>query len=288
MWVLFSFLTAGFETAKDVVSKKAVGDVPVIVSAFGLQFFALLIAGPLVLLTGIPQVHSGFWPAALATIAISSLWPILYMKALQLSPLSVAMPMLAFNPLFTALLSYFFDGTLPSISGWIGILLIGLGLYVLRLDSSVLKRGILSPLLSLRREPGALAMLGLALVWAIGAHNSKVLLVNSSPFFAAFTERVLASLALLVLSLWKVDHPFKQFRLHLKNLVKLGTLEGLVVSAQFMALSTGYTPYVFTIKRSNIMLSTITSKLFFGESMNVTKVVGVGLMFVGVVMLIIS
>ncbi len=172
MWPLFAFTTAFLETAKDVVGKQGAQKTNEYMTAFAMQFFEAILLSGVLLFVGIPIIQPMFWVVLLGFCITIPSASILYMRAIKLSPLSISIPMLAFNPIITAFLAVFFDHRFPSPLGWAGIGLVCIGLYCLRLTKDVIKKGLWYPLLRILDEPGAVAMLGVSLIWAVGAHLS--------------------------------------------------------------------------------------------------------------------
>ncbi len=291
MWVLFSFITAALETVRDVLGKKSTQKTDEYLTSFGIQFFGLLVIIPALLLVGIPAVKPAFWWAAVAGLVTVPLGNILYMKAVKSADLSLVVPILAFNPFFTAIIAAIFTKTFPSTLGWLGILVVGVGLYSLRLSKDSLANGIWSPLLNIKSDSSAMAMLGVALVWSIGANLAKVLVMNSSALFAAFIGASSSSLVLLLIVIFRAKFKFgsvlNSIRANLLNLSALGVGVGLSNLAMYTALSQGFTPYVIAIKRTNIVFSSVAGKIFFKETLSKNKILGIVLMFVGLVFIII-
>lgn len=278
---------AFFETGKDVIGKKATHKTDEYITAYALQLFAAITLLPFVIISGIPPLKPDFWIAMVGlgfTIPFSAL---LYMKALKLSPLTLAIPMLAFNPIFTAVNAIIFDKKFPTPMGWIGILLVCVGLYIVRLSREVLKSGLFAPILSVAHEPGAKAMLGVALIWSIGAHLSKLAVISSGPLFAVWAGALLGTFILWITTLRNNTLLATSIYNHLRYLGPLGVIEAFSNLAMYTAFSTGLTAYVISIKRSNIVWSSLMGKLIFRESLNRNKILGISLMFVGIVMIII-
>lgn len=290
MWILYSFLTAGFETVRDVLGKRSSQKTDEYLTAFGAQFFGMLLLLPVMLLVGIPEIKPMFWWAAVGGAITIPLGNILYMRAVKLSPISLVVPMLAFNPFFTAVLSFFSEGYLPGPLGWVGIVLVGAGLYSLRLTKKILSQGWLAPFKKIKDEPGMMAMLGVALVWSAGANISKIIVSSSSPIFAAFVGLLIGSSMLLVVvvlrSKFKLEPIFKSIRDNFLNLSSLGAGVGLSNLAMCMALSQGFTPYVISIKRTNMIFSSIAGRIFFKEKLSKNKVLGILLMFLGLILIV--
>src|SRR3989344_3394851 len=106
MWIILSLIAAFSETAKDVFGKASVIKTDEYTSAFNLYVFTFVISFFLLFIYGIPQLKTIFWFGTFAFLFITPAWTLLYMKALKLSPLSTTLPMMAFNPIFTALLAF--------------------------------------------------------------------------------------------------------------------------------------------------------------------------------------
>ncbi|MFC1627158.1 EamA family transporter [Patescibacteria group bacterium] len=286
MWIFYSFLTSFLETAKDVIGKTSSQKTDEYVSAFFFQFFALLFLLPLVISSGIPQLKTGFWASLSIGIILNTTWNILYMKAVKLSPLSVSIPMLAFNPIFTALLSIYFDNKLPSLIGWIGIILVSIGIYFQRLNKATLKKGILHPFKEIKDEPGSLAMLGVALIWSLGAHITKLNVVTSSTTFSAFARTLIPVIILFFITKKKSKFNFKSIKPHLLHLAPLGIVNGISKVTLGKALSLGYTPYVMPVKRTSIVWSSIAGKVLFKEEIKPIKIISLTLIMVGIIFII--
>jgi|SRR3989344_8123916 len=287
MWVVFALLTSLSESVKDVLGKSSTTKTNVIITAFSVQFFGLLLLIPLVLLTGIPELKPSYWVAVLVGVFFIPAANILYMRAIKLAPLSVSVPMLSFNPIFTAFFSLIFDKRLPEAFGWLGIVCVCTGLYLSRLESNTTGRGLLYPILSVIHEPGPLSMLGVAFIWSIGAHVSKMVTTGSSPVFGAMSYGIVGSGTLAILGIASGKFDVKMIRTHIKQLSILGLFNGVSEIAMNSALAIGFTPYVISIKRTNILWSSLLGRFLYKDRFNSYKLFGLLLMFLGVVLIII-
>lgn len=287
MWILYSFISAFSETSKDVIGKKSSEKTNEYITSFSLHFFAAIIFIPLIMWFGIPELSASYWIATLGILITIPTWSILYMRAIKLSPLSISVPMLAFNPVLTALISIALNKDLPSTLGWCGIVLVTIGLYLLRFDVKKLSEGIFYPFKSIRNEPGTLAMLGVALIWSIGAHLTKFGVTSSSALFFAFTQAATAAIILYIIARIKsTSNITSTVKAHFKNLFSLGALNAIGDLAMTTALATGITPYVISLKRTNILWSSLMGKLLFKDELNIIKASGLIIMLGGVIMII--
>lgn len=135
-WV-FLALIAGFSTASvDALSKKAFDQddeykLSWVRLAYSLPFFLLILA-----FVKIPKPDNIFFLAILVQLPLEIIATVLYMKAIKYSPLSLSVPFLSFTPIFLLLTSYILLGEIPGKLGFIGIILVCLGGYLLNFSSS--------------------------------------------------------------------------------------------------------------------------------------------------------
>lgn len=286
MWIIFAFFSALLESFKDVTGKTSATRTNEYTTAFAMKSMGLLVLLPVVLFVGLAPIRPQFWIAFVTAMFTMSSGVFLYMRAVRLSPLSVSIPLLSFNPVFTALLSYVFFHEVPDLPGWMGILLVSAGLYMMRLARSDLWRGLLRPVVSIKDEPGAVAMLGVAFIWSIGAYVAKALVVASSPLTAAFFLSLAGSIGLFVFGAATRRLHFADIRKHLRLFIPMGVADSLSELFIALALTTGIVPYVMPIKRTNIALSSVAGSIFFGEHLGRAKRVGMVTVLVGIFFII--
>ena len=133
IWLVFAFLTAFFESMKDVFSKKSLKDVDEYIVALALRLFSLPFLLPLLFFVEMPDLGEKFWVTLFVAGALNVLATILYMKAIKHSDLSVAVPMITFTPLFLLATSPLIVGEFPNFIGFVGVILIVLGSYTLNI-----------------------------------------------------------------------------------------------------------------------------------------------------------
>ncbi len=290
MWILYSFTTAAFETAKDVVGKKASTKSNEYVTAFSLQLFAWLALLPFVLYSGIPELKFSYYLSLIAVAIFIPLWSILYMKAVKVSPLSLVVPVLALNPVFTMMIGFFVERKELSILGATGVVFVAAGLYLLRLQFGTIKKisDMWFPVTQLFKEPGTRYMLGVALIWSVGAYTNKLGIVGSSPLFFSFSLTFIGSIVLFLIAQFRGAFSLLQIRRDIKQLSLLGVLNGLSELFLMMAIATGAVPYVISLKRSSILFSLVTGRFVCQEKIHFEKIVGVTILFIGVLLIILG
>lgn len=283
LWLALSLLSALAQSSRDLLSKSGLRDLDEYVLAFSRNFFSLPILLPFLFLTGIPELGVTFWLVTLVNAVLFSVASVLYMRAIKLSPLSLTVPMLAFTPLFLLLTSPLIVGEFPSYWGLGGILLIVSGTYVLSIKD--VKKGYLAPFKALGEEKGALVMLGVAVLFSLGANFFKVGLQQSDPLFF-LTMFYLLSSGLTFLLTWFNPKTFNMGRdFDFKVLLGVGFFNAVMEIFVATAMQMSIVPYVISIKRTTILFSTIYGYLFFKEKRIKERLTGALTMFFGILII---
>ena len=283
MWIIFSLVAALSETAKDTFGKTSVIKTDEYTSAMCLHITTLFISTILVIFTGIPKIISIFWVGSLAFLFITPLWTLLYMRALKISPLSITLPMMAFNPIFTALLAFVFKGEIPDLSGWIGILSISIGIYFVNANNTKML-DFSTNIKNIFQDKGAMAMLGVAFLWSLGAHFSKMRVDGSSALFSTFTGGLIGVLTTFIIAIFRKQKiSLSNTKSSYKHLLPMSVFYYIATISSSIALSTGSAAYVFSIKRGSILFSAFTGKLIFNEVFSLWKYIGLFMIGVGII-----
>lgn len=284
IWVVLSILTAGFESAKDVLGKQALRRADSFLVAWAWRLFALPFLLPLLLLIEAPSLGPAFWRALVADGVLNVISSILYMQALKDSELSIAVPMISFTPLFLLLTSPLLLGEVPSAVGCSGVVLIVAGSYLMKAGER--KRGLLAPFSSLLNDRGPRLMLLVALIWSVTANIDKIGVQNSSPLFWAAAVNTFIALVMtpLMILRWR-----RTGGLGGKvGLVALGGVGGLTAICQMLAISMTQVPYVIAIKRTSVGLAVLWGHFLFGEKGLRERLTGAMTMLAGVLLIILS
>jgi uncharacterized membrane protein len=279
-WFIFAFLTAIFESTKDIASKKALLHSNSFVVAWSWMVFPPFFVAPLLLFTGFPEVDSQFWIAAVAIGLCNTLSFNLYMKAIMSSDLSMTVPMIAFTPLFLLVTSPIIVGEFPDAMGLIGVLLIVLGSYVLNIGER--HNGFAAPYKALLRQQGPRLMLGVAFIWSIAANIDKVGVLHSSPLAWILVADTVTALFMTPLVLWQVGKVSEVGR-GFRYLIVIGLLSTLVSLSQMTAITMTLVAYVIAVKRTSVIMSVLSGALIFKEQGLRERLLGVVIMIAGVV-----
>jgi uncharacterized membrane protein len=241
-------------------------------------------SGPLF---GIQALHPAPLPAFLIYLVVDVslitivMW--LYFRALQISPLSLCVPFLAFTPVFLIPTGFVLLGELPSPLKSLGVILIVVGSLVMHRRLFAL--GWTAPIKAVIREKGSRYMLLVSFIFSITNPLDKKLVVMSD----VFTEAVAYGLG-LCLSFFLLGRMQKaDFGAAIQRNVKWVALAGLsdAVSLLFQLASYSYLAVVITvsIKRAGIVLAVIAGWLFFREREITDKLIATAVMFCGVLIL---
>ena len=200
MWLPLILVTAFFISLQDVFGKKIIDRVDPCVVAWGWFFFSLPLLAVCLIFDGIPPLGPLFWRSVAISTVLLTFASIFYFKAIKYSDLSIAVPMLAFTPLFLLVTSPIILGEFPDLLGVVGILLIVAGSYVLHLKEY--RKNLWEPFECLIREKGVRYMLMVEIFFSISGNLDKVGVVHSSAFMWLFTLNFMLSITLGV-TMWR-------------------------------------------------------------------------------------
>jgi uncharacterized membrane protein len=282
-WIAYSFLTALFESLKDVLGKKSLEKCNEYIVAWSLRIFAFPFILPLLVFTKETVLGNRFWPALLAGGTLNIVTTILYMKAIKTSDLSVTVPMVTFTPLFLLLTSPFIVGEFPSLKGVFGILLIVAGSYLLHLKEK--KKGLLAPFKAIVKEKGPRLMLTVAFIWSITSNIDKVGIQNSSIVHWAIAMHIFSIFAMIPVVLVTSCSSISQVWKRQKVLFPMGFVNALKYIFQMAAIQLTLVAYVISIKRTSAILSVVLGFLIFKEKGFRERLTGSVIMIFGVLLI---
>lgn len=283
-WVLLSFLTAFFESAKDALGKWRLRQSDEYLVAWAWRFFALPFLLPWLFVTGVPALGKGFWWVLLVSGVLNVVAAVLYMRAIKVSDLSLTAPMVAFTPLFLLLTSPLMVGEFPGPAGALGVGLIVAGSYLLRVRES--SRGWFAPFRALMGDRGPRTMLLVALIWSVTANLDKIGLKNSSPLFWAVAINAFIALALSPVVAFRLRGWERPSWSNAFGLAAIGAAGGLGTICQMLAISVALVPEVIALKRTSTILSVFWGHGLFGEKGLRDRLLGASVMFAGVLLIV--
>lgn len=263
-WFALSLGAAFFMATNSAFMKRFFSDL----SAWEMSLIPYFYAIPLMVLAmpfiAIPAIGPRFLPSLAWVLPVLMISITLHYRAIRMSPLSLTLPFLSFTPVFVLFTGGFILDETLSVPGVAGMLLVVVGGYVLNLDAA--RYGFIGPIRAIWKEPGSGLMLIVAFLFGLTSVGGKVMILDSSPMFAALSVFILYGLLLTLILIWTG-------RASLKSLTQrplLGTAAGLIVFAEIichnLAMSMTAAAYMITIKRTTGIFSVLYGWILFNES----------------------
>ena len=281
----FALLAALSESLKDLLSKQGVRSVSPQLAALAAGATPIPILLSIVLFTdSVPLLGPRYGWALLIGGTLNILALFQFMRALQSSDLSLAIPFVSFTPLFLLITSPFLVGDIPTTQDIVGIFCIVGGAYVLHIQS--IHHGFLAPLFAIFREPGPRRMLSVAFIYSLTSNFDKIGVQNSSPLFWSLSISSVMTIGFVFLLRFlpaqnmAAPHP-TTFRI----LLLVGLFQTIGLLVHNTALSLGPVPSVIAIKRSSILFAVMWGWMFLKEKYVGERLIGAVLMMIGVVVL---
>ncbi len=231
----------------------------------------------------VPPLDSIFFSAFLISLPINGIGFFLHLRAIQVSPLSLTLPFLAFTPVFMILTGALVLDEMPNALGISGICIICAGGYILNLAPG--RHSALAPLKAILREKGSWLMLIVAFVYSLGAVFGKKAIVHSSPLFFAITFFTTLNIVLLVL--FRVCGKIKWQTFVARR--QKGIIAGLLFFAHILlhafAISLTKAAYMISVKRLSVIIGLIYGGVIFKEKNLAVRTIGTLLMVAGAVVI---
>lgn len=212
---------------------------------------------------------------------------ILIVKAGEYSPLSLTIPFLAITPIPAIAIEFFTLGNLPTLYGFIGILLVAVGGYVLNASES--KKGILEPIKAIAREKGSMLAILAAIIFAVGGTLTKYAVQesNETAFITMWTVTNLAVATPLVLICSKCKKQIKETfkKGNLLKISAMGTFFALAFITFSIATLGANAAYIIALKRTAGLFGVLMGWLIFKEVKITERLAGAVVMVAGVVLI---
>ncbi len=231
----------------------------------------------------IPHIPTEFLPVVCILLILELVATLLYMKGVEVSPLSLSIPFLSFTPVFIVFTGYVLLGEKVSITGLIGILLIVAGSYLINLPEA--KKGILAPIKAIKKEKGSLYLLEVAIIYSVtSVLGKKGLLLTDPVLFVSFYFSIFGIFATLSIKLlYKIS--LKELFTNLKGCFLVGGTQTIMFFCHMFALEHLETAYMIAFKRTSILFAVILGYIMFKEKHLLIRLSSVILMLTGIIIL---
>ena len=283
-WFIYAFVCAISLATADALSKKALDDDsdPYIVAwvrtGYATPFIAVII-----LFIDIPTLDGVFYIAMFLSIPLDIIALLLYMKAIKVSPLSLTLPFLSLTPVFLIGTSYVILGEKPDKSGFIGIILVVIGAYLLNVHT--ISRGVFEPFKAIAKEQGSVLMIVVAFVFSIGVCFGKIAVQHSNPAFFSVIYIFLLSLFLFIVVSFKSKHFLSKSISRPVPFVFIGMLIAIMIITHLKAISLIEVSYMVSVKRLSILFGVLYGVMFFKETNIKERFLGATVMVSGIIMI---
>ncbi len=282
-WTLAALLTALATASQDAWIKRQFSHAgPYEMLAYPLAYSLppFCLAAPFVAVPALDHVFVLFF---LASIPVNGLGFLLHVRAIQVSPLSLTLPYLAFTPLFMLLTGFVVLAEIPNLWGLAGVMVIVAGGYVLNIDPRVYSP--LEPLRAFRREPGSRIMLLVACVYSLGGVVGKKAIVHSSVMFFTVSFFICLAVVMLATLHWSGRVDLRRLAAMPAKGSVAGGLLFLHAVCHGWAISMTKAVYMISIKRFSILIGVIYGGLFFKERHLKFRLIGTAMMIAGAVLI---
>ena len=284
-WMYLALLAAISESLKDLFSKQGLGRVSPQLAALAACATPIPILLTMVLFTdSVPLLGPRYGWALLMGGTLNILAMFQFMRALQASDMSLAVPFVSFTPIFLLITSPLMVGDVPTTQDFVGIMCIVAGAYVLHIQS--VHQGLLAPVLAVFREPGPRRMLSVAFIYSLTSNFDKIGVQNSSPLFWSLSIAGVMTLGFVLLLRFLPQQSLAApHRSTLGILLLIGLFQAIGLLVHNTALSLGPVPSVIAVKRSSILFAVIWGFVFLRERHVGERLTGAILMILGIIIM---
>src|SRR3989344_2582462 len=285
IWVILPIAAGFFDSVFYSVLKKLSGiDIYAKIALLNIITVPFLALG--FIFFNIPKIASMFYLVIFINIIIFFIAQMLMIKSLEVSNLSISIPMLSFTPVFLLLTSYLMLNEFPSLAGLFGVLLVVLGSYVLNIHGE--KHGYLDPVKSIFKNKGIFYMVIVAFLYSLCANLGKIGVNLSNPAYYMFMFYLIYSMLLFVIFYKKVKSNITILGKNLNYFV----FGGFSTAASEILIGIAYkysiVPYIISLKRTSILFAVLIGIFLFKEKNIKQAILGSAIMFVGVLIITLS
>lgn len=288
LWALYAFGSAVFNATGNIVSKK------ILAREHALEYGASQGVYALLLVLALPFIPLGYsWQTYISLYVISlilTLANLYYLKSVRHSELSATIPLMNISPLFLLVIAFVLLKEMPDALAILGVFLLVVGMYLLQLGVARTKH-LLQPFITLAKSRYSLYMIFAVLILSFVATMEKAVLNTGIHFLTIFViVRLFLGVNYILLESYR--HGYKEI---IKDLKTDGwPVFGSTVSSIFsdvfffLALSVpgALVSLVIPVKRLSTFLSALIGGKLFHEAHLGRKLIGCGVMLVGVILVV--
>ena len=284
MWFILPILSGISQAFWSAISKKTVSKINIYWVTFSLTAFSLPFIFFSLFWFDLSPLNWTFWWSTFVSAILSLLGLILTVKAFKLGDLSMLQPLFSFIPVFLVLTSIPLLNEIPSLAGFLGILLIVAGTYFVNLGKG---KGILGPFIALANNKAARLILLVCVIYSVSSATNKIAVQSSNPAtYIIFVQTMMA--LMLIPFILKLKEKIDDLKPQMGWLFFMGILVALELFFQMIALQMTLASYVISLKRISAVVSVVIGITAFKESGASNKLAGSILMILGAILISLS
>lgn len=290
MWFPFALVFAltssvGVLIAKKIMEKTDEYFFLFVGSVLTLPFLLLII----ITFYQIPEVDGTFVLSVVASSGIGVIAAVLAYRAIKIADISLVAPLAAFSPVFTTFFSLLFLKESVDLKGWLGILTIVAGAYLLELSKA--RSDIMAPFKALYLNKGVQYSFVAYFLWSITPIFEKTAILHTSPQVPAFAS--LGGMAVTTLAFGfllpifsKTESKFIAAKKFLPLFLLGGLLGGVGLVSAFTAFSLTNLGFAEAVFKLSAVFTVILGWLFLKERNVKERLLGSIVMLSGVTLLV--
>ena len=270
MWFVLALLSALFQVLRNISMKHLGHELDDVINVWGRFTFLLPFVALAAAWNGAPEVESGFWLYAVGFGVTQSVATLSLSKAFKLSGIAVVTSLWKLSLLFLVLFAYVALDETPSAPGLAGVLLSGVGVYLVNVHKS--RISVWAPLRELLVDRGLRYTLAAAFFYAPSVVLIKLLILRSDVYFANLVGYLAASLMVLPLALYRSAGHFRAIPRHGPAFMAMGLCASLASICHSLAYELTLTSYVEAVKQTEILFALAAGYLLFDERARVRAI----------------
>lgn len=257
--------SALFLALKNVGTRAVSPEVPQPTIVLANFAFTGVFAGVYLIVGGVPIIEPAFWWSILLVSFLDVAAVTTMTFAIATSDLSDSYPLIALTPAFGIVSALVIVNEFPSPLGLVGVLVITVGAYLLRLDGS--RSGALAPFRRLARDRSARAMMLTAFLFSVMGPLFKTAIQASSVPLALFAAQLFAMiwLSLFYAIRGELGGRVRNLIRHAPPLAGLSLANFGQAVLAFFALDLTLVAYSGSVRRVEILFTLILGHIFFRE-----------------------
>jgi drug/metabolite transporter (DMT)-like permease len=284
LWLPLTLVCALSWAVSDALAKRVLRDGDALVVATARQIYAAPFLWLLVPFTRVPDLSGEFFQTVALVAPFEVVGMLIYVAAIQRSPLSLTLPYLAFTPAFLVLTSRVVLGEHVTPAKGLGILVVTAGAYVLNAGGA--KKGLLEPLKAVGRERGSLMMLAVSAIYSVTASlDKKAVLLSSPEFYTVFYFTLLAGIMAAIAVATRGARALWQGLAPNRWTIGVGATFAVMLITHNLAIRLVEAAYMISVKRTSMIFGVLIGWLFFRERDIVPRLAGAGIMLAGIILI---